>query len=144
MLQVTIEKFRRLRKQILAIPFVWSIARRPIVQFILRSDNDKRLYWVDRWARKSLEFVKKTNADFIFSRQGVWVRDRFGLEWKYDLNQWGGGVHGIVLGREHEKHEIDLITSCLRAGNCFFDVGANIGYFSIRLAASIPYQGICF
>jgi len=54
------------------------------------------------------------------------------------LVSWGLCVRGYWTGTYFEKHELGWILNHLKNGGVFFDVGANVGMFSLAVARKFP------
>jgi FkbM family methyltransferase len=96
--------------------------------------SDRRPFEVSRWVEWGEGLRRKYGlADFRFDREGVWVVDGDGLQWQYDCSA-SGAVHGVEFGACHETDEWEIVRSLVRPGATVVDVGANIGWYSVRLA----------
>jgi FkbM family methyltransferase len=98
---------------------------------------ERKLYLL-RWLRKVgllrsrkiqaiLKELKK-NTDLELT-----VSSRYGFKVHCDMKEWIDG-HIFFYG-EYEKRESRFVSHILKSGDVFFDVGANIGYYSM-LASS--------
>jgi len=71
-----------------------------------------------------------------------------GLEWPLQMYVHTANDQHISRDiREHgcwEAFETQLVLQYLRPGDCFFDVGANIGYYSVLAAAAVGPAGRVF
>lgn len=67
------------------------------------------------------------------------VRTRRGFRLSVELNDWVG-QHLFALG-DYEIMTANLIEAILRPGDTFFDVGANIGFFSLLAARCVGAHG---
>ena len=52
----------------------------------------------------------------------------------------GAGPHGYWLGT-YEADKQRLLQTLLREGDCFFDVGANVGFFTLLASALVGRSG---
>lgn len=80
---------------------------------------------------------KAALPDLRCDGEGVWMVDRRGIEWLYDTER-GACAMGLELGREHEPGVMRLLAGRLKADDVLIDVGANVGYFAVTLAKTIP------
>jgi FkbM family methyltransferase len=128
-MDIIMQPIRKFFKKIPGAIYIYSI-----LYPYLSADN-KNAWRVNRWIKHGARFVKKNKlAEITFAHEGVWVKDNFGIEWAYDVNDYNGGIHGIEFGCKHEQKELEIVLSNLKPGFIFFDVGANIGYFAIHAA----------
>lgn len=76
-----------------------------------------------------------------FDADGIWVCDADGLEWCYEPDSWLSAL-GKELGWAHEQAELEYVTSALRTGGCYLDLGAHVGGYAIPIARNVPEIGI--
>lgn len=70
------------------------------------------------------------------------ISTRHGFDMSVDLRQFVDRT--IYCMGEWEPHESALIQKLLKPGDCFVDVGANIGYFSLLAAKLVGPEGKVF
>jgi FkbM family methyltransferase len=75
-------------------------------------------------------------GDTRCDRDGIWFVDDQRIEWLYDTER-GVCAMGLERGREHEPEVMKLLQRLLRPGSVLIDAGANVGYFSLKLARAI-------
>lgn len=118
------------------IPGVMVLYARVVYPFVLAPD--KRRYRVARWVSCATRFIARNGlAEITFAKDGVWVRDETGAEWCY-INELYGGIHGLEFGFRHEEHELQFLLDNVEPASVVLDIGANIGFYSIRLARAVP------
>jgi FkbM family methyltransferase len=95
----------------------------------------------DRWADRT-EFVRKTadwiahhglDAELVFCANGdVYERDEAGTEFFMPVHD----VYRMKIGtgQRHESTETEVLLGFLQPGGTLFDVGANAGVHSVRVA----------
>lgn len=75
---------------------------------------------------------------------GVWFRGgsgtvadvmRNGLRWRLDFSDNSTDRHILFSSKERDRHEIRALTKACSSG-VFVDIGANIGYYTVRLASA--------
>jgi len=111
----------------------------PLVQRIVR--RARRLVVEDRWADRT-EFVRRTadwiaghgfDAELLFCPNGdVYERDAEGTEFFMPVREIDRMKVGT--GQRHESAETELLLGLLPPGGTLFDVGANAGVHSVRVA----------
>lgn len=47
----------------------------------------------------------------------------------------------LAMGVGYERHEIDLLCSLVKPGDCVMDIGANIGLYTLHLSRAVGPQG---
>lgn len=77
--------------------------------------------------------------------QRVWMRGgsatvadvtRVGLRWRLDFSDNVTDKHILFSSKEHDRREIRaIVNACSRSG-VFVDIGANTGYYTVRLASA--------
>ena len=95
---------------------------------------------VREWAERNIQFARKYNlAKFSFSAQGASVTGADGLEYGYDVqdSNFPGGIYFYHYGRTNEKQELQLALDNIPPGGAVFDIGANIGVYSMNIASRI-------
>lgn len=60
---------------------------------------------------------------------------RNGLRWRLDTSDNRTDSHLLFSSKEHERHEIHALSKACPPG-VFVDIGANIGYYTVRLAGA--------
>jgi FkbM family methyltransferase len=88
---------------------------------------------LDRWVAQGERITKSQGIEGVAITRGrAWLQEPDGYEWLY----LPGSSSMLTLkeGRGHEREQLELLSERLRAGDTLLDVGANIGYMSIRLA----------
>jgi len=86
---------------------------------------------VASWVNLGLALRERLNlADVCFDRDGVWVTDARGLQWRFNPEIWGSTL-GAVTGSVHESAELDAVCQGLSSSSVVVDIGANIGAFAL-------------
>jgi FkbM family methyltransferase len=88
---------------------------------------------LDRWVAQGERLMKSHGIEGVSVTNGrAWLQEPDGFEWLY----LPGSSSMLTLkeGRGHEMEQVELLSERLRSGDTLLDVGANIGYMSIRLA----------
>lgn len=60
---------------------------------------------------------------------------RYGLRWRVDASDNGNDRLLLFSSKEHDRREIRALTKACSTG-VFVDIGANVGYFTVRLAGA--------
>jgi FkbM family methyltransferase len=96
------------------------------------------LYRRKRWARKVARYVQKDfSSEIIFCPNGdVFERDDQGAEFLVPTQL--GGLFKFGNIKHTEATETTVLLRHLRPGDILFDIGANAGIHSIRLARAVP------
>lgn len=86
-------------------------------------------------------------VEFIRTRVSAYLGDQVALTFLKDetpiyvnSNDFGSPAN-FINGGEYEEDNFSVIRSFLRPGSVFLDIGANLGYFSIRVAKIIRRHG---
>ena len=117
----------QLRARFPRIAVAYKRTLRPLLQ---RGGPTARL---DRWAAEGERITKSQGIEGVTVTRGrAWLQEADGYEWLY----LPGSSSMLTLkeGRGHETEQLELLSERLRPGETLLDVGANIGYMSIRLA----------
>src|ERR1017187_7967619 len=57
-------------------------------------------------------------------------------------NRSGYGGRGVYIWRDSLEPELAALSSFLRPGMCFIDVGANVGVYAIKAAKEVGEKGL--
>jgi FkbM family methyltransferase len=103
-------------------------------------------YWVFEPGQRDLNNLIKTawpiaksngfTLPIMFSKDGPFIVTDDNLFFAFNQNDWGGGCQNIYRNGLWEKSETQLITQHLSEDAVFFDIGANIGYFTVAVGCS--------
>lgn len=92
---------------------------------------------LDRWVVGGPRLVSRQGIEaLVVEADRVWLREPDGLEWLYLPGR--SGMLSLKSGRVHEPGALELLGEALAGGGNLVDVGANIGYFAVRLASTYP------
>jgi len=96
-----------------------------------------------KWIKKGLDLREKLGMkSALVDDGGGWVLDERGVYWSYNPRIYGG-IMGLEWGKDlwgekGDNPELTVMLKFLGDSGTVFDVGANIGYFSILLAKEKP------
>ncbi len=87
---------------------------------------------------KYQQHLKKTNIRKIeLVDDGIIATTRnFGTRFLCPINDFRSAPIEILNFGDYEKSEFDMVSKLLTDGEIFFDIGANIGWYSINIAAT--------
>jgi FkbM family methyltransferase len=121
----------QLRERFPGLAVRYKSTLRPLVQ---RNQPTAKL---DRWVRKGEALLAHRGIEAVtVTGTQAWLREADGLEWLYLDGHTS--LLSLKEGRGHEPAELKLLAERLAQGGTLFDIGANIGYFAVRLAAWLP------
>ncbi len=88
------------------------------------------------WIKGINEFIKKNSfPPFVFNGEDALVLTETGVSLCVSQNENQNMlIDELLLGQGYEKNEVELVLRNLAEGGCFFDVGTNIGLFSLNVA----------
>ena len=87
------------------------------------------------------------DVDFIRNRQAAYLGQHLSLTYLDDrtaivVDTTDPGVAaGVLKGGAYEPNNVEIIHSFVRPDTVFLDVGANIGIFSLKVAARLNERG---
>lgn len=89
-------------------------------------------------------FLERAGAqELTFSREGARIVLDDGSKFVWDPRQIGSAPNLVLLESTYEPQEIAVLMNLSAKSSLFVDVGANVGYFTIRLAlANSQLKGI--
>src|SRR5882762_3283893 len=87
------------------------------------------------FAKKKIE--KSINIINDFGNRQIWLRHAgwMNLSTNDYVDRW------LYTGADFEPHIVRLVTCILKKGDCFLDLGANIGYFSLIASRCVGPSG---
>src|SRR5712691_9034867 len=89
----------------------------------------------------------RLELDFVRTRLSCYVGDGVALTYLVDETPMFvnandiGGPFNLMNGGRYEEENIDVLFSFLRDDTVFLDIGANIGFFSLKLSKRLGPQG---
>ena len=102
-------------------PGVFAYYKLRVRRHVARRDPH---YEVASWVNLGLALRERLNlADVCFDRDGVWVTDARGLQWRFNPEIWGSTL-GAVTGSVHESAELDAVCQGLSSSSVVVDIGA--------------------
>jgi FkbM family methyltransferase len=108
---------------------------RPLLQ---RKERSAQL---DRWVASGERLLASQGIDAVtVTGERTWLREPDGFEWLYLRGP--SSLLGLKEGQDHEPEELELLGRRLSPGDTLLDVGANMGYMSIRLAKQASVRAV--
>ncbi|MCF7800266.1 FkbM family methyltransferase [Candidatus Babeliales bacterium] len=108
---------------------------------------DKNIYWQEMfyYHEKLLEYKEllKDNGtikNIKFDKNFLYVTLFNGLEFFWDPNDLRSPVSVAVNNGEYEEKEINFISCLIKDAEIIFDIGANVGWFSLHLSKFLQNQ----
>lgn len=81
------------------------------------------------------EFIKSTDiATIEIQRENIVFKLKNGIKLQCDIADQGAAPFSILIFNSYEKEELKMIVNLLESNSTFFDIGANIGFYSISIA----------
>ena len=119
------------------IPFVLTIWRVYQTVKFVRQGNLLKLYdfpSVSAWLNKLTDSQKYFSL--VFKLGETWIVLKNGLQFKY-TNKFNSVSAIIVSHGSFEEVELDVVSANLSDNSVFFDIGANVGFYSLSIAHEI-------
>lgn len=93
-------------------------------------------YSLLEWSKSNNAFIREKDLPpFILTGTDTLLLTSSGL--KFCLSEEEGNnqvIYNLIENKDYEVFEMEVILSNLSEDSCFFDIGANVGWFTINLA----------
>ena len=121
----------------------WLLLDIPLIRYFyarLRNRNLWRTMQVEKWVRKSMDFLSKYEVnDFTFRQKRAYVVTKAECELIYVPGRPYTALGLELNGNEFETGELEVLLSLVAyAKSAVLDIGANCGYYSIAIAKKYP------
>src|SRR5574340_1334939 len=119
-----------------------TIARNLRPSRILSPSHAKRAVHIAAvWTFKHLVSMTRSPVEFRFGpNPHISVG---GVLLDYDVRR-AGDVLSMDVDGPWEPNDLAFVLDCLRTGGTFYDIGANLGWYSLNVALKSPATVICF
>lgn len=102
------------------------ISRKDYIEYIYKSHL--RLF-------EYSQFIKNTGVNSIeIQSEHLFVNLKNGIKLYYPIPDKGSATFDILIFSTYEKNELSMILKLLKYDAVFFDIGANIGWYSVNIA----------
>ncbi len=107
---------------------------------ISKDEYIKKIYELHTELWNYSEFIKGKNINSInISEEGVLFETKNKIKLVFDTEDERATPLEILNFGDYESEEIRMINKFIKEDNIILDIGANIGWYSINLAAKVPH-----
>ena len=91
---------------------------------------------ISKWVRENINYIKQNSlSPILFDTRNALVESKSGLYFIYpNSNRNRGAILDILLTGNYEPLETKLFVNNVQEGDIVFDIGANIGWYSLSVA----------